>query len=234
MKTALVTGGGSGLGKGFVECLLDLGFVVFAGVKNPSKTELKNHKNLKLILLDVSSDVSISHAVEAISKETKHLNLLINNARVNKDTATNNHKEIVCSLPQLDRNSLLQMLDVNAVSPLILIKHSLPLLKEQDSFVINISSDRASFHDELENSSGNYGYRASKIALNMLTFCSVWDLPKNVKTFAVHPGSVKTHMKPEGKDLPYEQAKKIISITQNWKEEFNGKFLRYDGTLYPL
>ena len=68
----------------------------------------------------------------------------------------------------------------------------------------------------------------------MLTFCSVKDLPSNVKTFAVHPGSVKTNMNQQGDQTPYEQAEKIISITKNWKEEFNGRFLRYNGVEYPL
>ena len=68
----------------------------------------------------------------------------------------------------------------------------------------------------------------------MLTFCSLFDLPKNVKTFAVHPGGVKTDMNPNGEHVPIEQAEKMIAITKNWKEEFNGKFLRFDGTFYPL
>ena len=67
----------------------------------------------------------------------------------------------------------------------------------------------------------------------MLTFCSVMDLPDNVKTFSVHPGDVKTDMNEDGTDLPFDQAKKIIEITNNWKDEMNGRFLRYDGTYYP-
>ena len=160
--------------------------------------------------------------------------MLINNAGTNKDTATNNHKELVCTLPQLDRKSLLKMFDINSISPMMVLKYFLPLLKGNPSFAINISSARSSYKDENPNTNGNYGYRASKAALNLMTLGSLFDLPPNVKTFAVHPGSVKTDMNPVGTDLPLEQAKKIISITDNWKEEFNGKFLRFDGTLYPL
>ena len=160
--------------------------------------------------------------------------MIVNNAGVNKDTATNNHKEYVCNLGSLKREDLLKMFDVNSISPLMILQKFPPLLTSDPSFVINISSCRASFHDEFDNSTGNYGYRASKIALNMLTFCSVKDLPSNVKTFAVHPGSVKTNMNQQGDQTPYEQAEKIISITKNWKEEFNGRFLRYNGVEYPL
>lgn len=234
MKTVFITGGGHGLGKGFVEYFLNNDFLVFSGEHNPN-VEKNGHKNLRVISLDVSTDSSISNAIDLISRETDHLDYLINNAGLNKDTATNQHKELVSNLDTLDREALKKMFDVNAISPMMILQKSLQLLKKTPSaFVINISSDRASFHDELENSSGNYGYRASKIALNMMTFCSTWDLPENIKTFAVHPGSVKTHMNPTGTNSPIDQAEKIISITSNWKEDFNGKYLRYDGTLYPL
>jgi len=231
VKTAFITGAGRGIGKGFVEYFLDQDFIVFAGVRNISKSNnLNKQKSLKIIPLDVTSDNSISKAIELISKETDHLDYLVNNAGVNKDTATNNHKELVCNLQKLNRKILLKMFDINSISPMMVLQKCLPLLKGNPSFVVNISSNRASFLDK--NEIGNYGYRASKIALNMMTLCSLMDLPSNVKTFAVHPGDVKTDMNPEGYQIPYEQAKKINEITHNWKDEFNGKFLKYDGTLY--
>lgn len=159
---------------------------------------------------------------------------MVNNAGLNKDSATNGKKELVCNLKDLDRKSLLKIFDVNTISPIMIVKTFLPLLKSQPSFIVNISSGRSSYKDEYVNTSGNYGYRASKAALNLITFSSIFDLPKNVKTFAVHPGGVKTDMNPTGVHDPFQQAGKIIGITKNWKEEFNGKFLRFDGTFYPL
>ncbi len=107
-------------------------------------------------------------------------------------------------------------------------------MKAKPSFIINISSNRASYHDELKNTSGNYGYRASKAALNMMVYCSVFDLPSNIKSFTVYPGRVKSDMNPSGVDDPFKQAEKIVKITKNWQEEFNGRYLRYDGAFYPL
>lgn len=233
MKTALVTGAGRGLGKGFVEYFLDNNFIVFAGVRTSSTHSLKKHKNLKIIQLDVSSDQSIENALNIVSKETGHLNYLVNNAGLNKDTATNNNKEIVSNLPKLDRKVLLEMFNINAISPMMVLKKFLTLLVNNPSFVVNISSNRASYADKT-NTSANYGYRTSKIALNMMTLASLFDLPKNIKTFAVHPGDVKTDMNPEGYQSPRKQAEKIIAITLNWKDENNGKFLKADGSPYPL
>jgi len=230
---AFVTGANRGLGRGFLDYLINQKYFVFAGTRNISSKE-KGTDFLKWVKLDVSDDVSIEKAISLIRQKTNKLDLLVNNAGLNKDSATNNKKEGVCNLDQLDRKSLNTMFDVNAVSPLILIKNSLPLLSQTESFIINISSCRASYHDEFENTTGNYGYRASKIALNMLTFTSTWDLPKNVKIFAVHPGSVKSDMNLTGTDLPYDQAQKIMEITKKWNNDFNGKFLKYDGKFYPL
>lgn len=235
MKTAFVTGGGRGLGKGFAKYFLSEGFQVFIGVRNPNKVrdDLRN-KNLVAIKMDVSDDGSIKSAFEEVRKKTDYIDYLINNAGLNKDSATNGKKELVCNLNVLDRKTLLKMFNVNSISPIMILKFFLPLLKSTPSFVVNISSARSSYKDEYVNKNGNYGYRASKAALNMMTFSSLFDLPKNVKTFAVHPGGVKTDMNPTGEHDPVEQAKKIIDITKSWKEEFNGKFLRFDGVFYPL
>lgn len=236
MRSVFITGANRGLGKGFVEYFLNQDFKVFAGVRNPSSfdSKLSSNPNLVIVQIDIANDESIKKAVAIISEKTDHLDFLINNAGNNKDSATNNHKELVCNLSQLDRKSLLKMFDVNSVSPMMVLKQFLPLLKGGPNFVINISSGRSSYKDEIPNTNGNYGYRASKAALNLMTFSSLFDLPKNVKTFAVHPGGIKTDMNPTGTDKPVEQAEKIINITRNWKEEFNGKFLRYNGILYPL
>jgi NAD(P)-dependent dehydrogenase (short-subunit alcohol dehydrogenase family) len=233
MKYAFVTGGNRGLGRGFVDYLSSSGYYVFAGIRKPT-SEFKNGKFLEWTKIDVSDDKSIEKAVEYVSHKTKVLDLLINNAGVNKDTATDSQKEFVCSLKELRRQNLLTMFDVNSISPLMVSKYFLNLLTSNPSFIINISSCRASYNDEYKNSTGNYGYRASKAALNMLTHCSTWDLPKNVKTFSVHPGGVKTDMNPTGENDPVEQARKIIQISENWKDGFNGKFLRYNGVEYPL
>lgn len=236
MKAVLVTGSGRGLGKGFVTYLLDEGWKVFGGMRHISMADpdLTTNPHFVPVTLDVTDNASINAAFKIVAEQTKYLDLLVNNAGLNKDSATNNNKDLVCKLGDLDRQSLLKMFDVNSISPMIVLQKFLPLLKETPSFVINISSCRASYHDEFGSTNGNYGYRASKTALNMMTFCSVMDLPNNIKIFAVHPGSVMTDMNPEGTDLPYDQAKKIMDITTNWKEEFNGRYLRYDGSLYPL
>lgn len=232
MKYALITGARQGLGRGFIEHLTVKGFTVFAGLHG--ETTDSENDNVRSLSLDVTSDGSIQDAFKKISSVTNTIDILVNNAAVNKDTATGGQKEKVSTLGSIDRDHMDKMFAINAVSPLLVTQTFLPLLTGAPSFVINISSCRASFHDEEGGDLANYGYCASKVALNMLTWRSVKDLPTNIKTFAVHPGNVRSKMNPQGSSLPSEQAAKIISITENWSDSHNGTFLRADGTPYPL
>jgi NAD(P)-dependent dehydrogenase (short-subunit alcohol dehydrogenase family) len=142
---------------------------------------LLGQENLVWISLDVTSDQSISNAFDVISTHTKNLDVLINNAGVNKDTATHHKPEQVGVLGSLTRAPLQIMFNINTIAPFIILKTFLPLLMQDPSFVINISSRRASFQENGESAMANYGYRASKVALNMMTLASVVDLPQNIK-----------------------------------------------------
>lgn len=233
MKTAFVTGANRGLGKGFVEYLLSQGYQVFAGVrKNVSK--LNSQQNLVYVECNVSKDDSIDSAVNIITSQTDHIDLLINNAGVNDVTLTDNRKEKVSKLSELNRNQLLKMFDINSISPILVVKKFVNLLNSINCFIINISSSRASYQDEYEEAYPNYGYSSSKYALNMMTYRLSKELPINIHTFSVSPGDVKTDMNQSGEQLPYEQAKNIINITKKWNSDLNGRLLNWNGKRYPL
>ena len=229
-KYALVTGANRGLGLGFVNVLLEKGYFVFAGTRTKVPLDIKD-KNVQQIPLDIEDDESIKDAVNLIKNSGVHIDLLINNAGVNKRSHSVGGTQLVNNLDKINRKSLLHMFNVNAVGPIILISYALPILNTQGCFVINISSGRTSF--ENDSPTGNYGYRASKIALNMLTKATTIDLPAGVKTFSVHPGLVHTDMYPQGAMEPIEAARKIIDITQSWDDSKNGAFLDNDGNYFP-
>lgn len=231
MKVALVTGAGKGLGRGFAEFLASRGFVVYAGLHDLADKHV-NAEGLHYLELDVQSDRSITQAVKVIRKEQGRIDLLVNNAGLNKDSSTNGHKEKVTQLNTLDRHLLLKMFDVNSISPLMVVKNCISLMKTDPSFIINISSDRASFENVANDSSANYGYKASKAALNMLTRAMVFDLPENVHVIAVHPGGVHTNMNPNGSIEPRQAAQNIYGIVQNWNPKLNGRFVHSDGSEY--
>jgi NAD(P)-dependent dehydrogenase (short-subunit alcohol dehydrogenase family) len=227
MKTVLITGSNRGIGKALTEYYLNRGFVVYAGVRTLDKTVTDN-PNFRQLQLDVEDDDSIKAAVAHIKNESKVLHVLINNAGISKRSAGIPSPESVSHLGELDRTALLKMMDVNSISPVIVAKYAVPLMTDADSFIINVSSLRATYENSADGS-GNYGYSSSKLALNMLTLCLAYDLAENISTFAVHPGSVKTDMNSGGTMTPLESAEAIGQIIQNWRPEYNGRFLNYNG-----
>lgn len=232
MKIALITGTSRGIGKALVKQLSTRGYFVYAGVRNLAGHA--NAKNVQHILLDVTKDESIAAAVQHIKDQHGVIDLLINNAGINQVVMNNGEFNKAESIKDLERWMLHEMLDVNAVSPMLVIKYSQALMTNLNSFIINISSDRGSYSDHTS-PTGKYGYRSSKAALNMLTRCLVMDLPANVSVFAVHPGWVKTDMNPiRGYLSPDESAISIIQILDKWRPDLNGCFLQRDGTLHPL
>lgn len=238
-KVALVTGAERGLGLGFVKVLLGKGFDVIAACHNATDTRLQeiSAANVVTLRMDVADDGSIKEAFEEVRKNHSAIDLLINNAGVNSDTVSAYNPDGVRKLENLDRSLLLRMFNVNAIGPLMVIKTFLPLLKAAEgSRVINISSERASFNarDKAANYN-NYGYAASKIALNMFVRDAAHDLaPFHVFTFAIHPGWVKSDMNPNGNLLPEEAARKILGVADRVTPEQSGKFFDNDGRLYEL
>lgn len=84
MKTALITGGASGLGRKISEALLDDGFRVFITYHNSSPTELqqKYSGRVKAVRLDLTRLESAPEAVAAFRTWSDSLNLFVHNASV--------------------------------------------------------------------------------------------------------------------------------------------------------
>jgi uncharacterized oxidoreductase len=83
-NTILVTGGGSGIGRGLAEAFHKLGNQVIVsgrGQKSLDETTAAN-PGMKSVTLDVSDPKSIQSFAEKIAKEHPSLNVLINNAGI--------------------------------------------------------------------------------------------------------------------------------------------------------
>lgn len=233
MKIAVVTGANRGLGAGFVEDLIARGYVVYATMRS-TDSYIASSQNILPITLDITDDDSILSLKKHIESDGNKIDIIINNAGTNSNSATGGKGELVNNLESLDRSTLNEMFNTNSTSALMIIKE-LHDLCAPNALIINISSDRASFHDEFDNSSANYGYRASKIALNMFSFVLPTDLREDIRVVALHPGDIETDMNPGGYTKPIDAAEQIYkNIVTNWKPEFNGAFVRFNGELYPL
>jgi NAD(P)-dependent dehydrogenase (short-subunit alcohol dehydrogenase family) len=239
MKTILITGSSRGLGLGLTKVALQKNYNVIATCRpiedNHALKELeKLNENLHVVFIDVTSDENLLFAKKEIEKITSKIDVIINCAGANSRTASPEAPDKAKKLGSLDRQILLKMFNLNAISPLMVVQNFTDLLQKSDApLVVNISSNRASYSDF--NTAANYGYSGSKAALNMITKDLTFDLaPLNIHVFSVHPGEVLTDMNPNGDLKPEEAAEKIISLIGNFKPEMNGRFLDNSGDFYPL
>jgi NAD(P)-dependent dehydrogenase (short-subunit alcohol dehydrogenase family) len=233
VKTALVTGSNRGLGLGFVQSLSARGYQVFATCRHSSpELEALASDTVIIVPMDVENDESIASAYVAVRERTRQLDLLINSAGVNSRTIAQD-TELSRSLAHLNRGVLLAMFNINAVSPAMVIKQFVPILDAADGIVANVSTERASFSGSAATS--NYGYAASKVALNMITKELRPDLePLGVRAFCVHPGRVRTAMGPFGDLEPVDAANLVLDIAENLRPDQTWQFLDNKGALFPL
>ena len=83
---------------------------------------------------------------------------------------------------------------------------------------------------------GQYPYRCSKVALNMMTRSLSIDLESfKIGVIAVHPGWVRTDMGGRYATLsPEESVEAVLNLIKDFKyEDHNGQFFDYKGSVFP-
>jgi len=137
------------------------------------------------------------------------------------------------SLEQLDPTSLQRQFEVNAVAPLRLCQALLPNLHEGSKLVL-MSSRMGSIDDN--SSGGSYGYRMSKVALNMAGRSLAIDLkPRGIAVAILHPGLVRTRMinfNPQGIS-PEEAVRGLLQRIDALTLDTSGSFWHANGERLP-
>ncbi|KAK4440283.1 Benzil reductase ((S)-benzoin forming) IRC24 [Sesamum alatum] len=252
---SMVQGASRGIGLEFVRQLLeksDKGHVV-ATCRNPNGAtglqELKNKfaERLDIHQLDLTIDSTIEEAAKSVKDKYGYLNLLINASGI---LSIPNVLRPETTLNKVQRDSLLLTYEVNAVGPILVVKHMWPLLKvgggtgtDRDfAIVANMSARVGSIGDN--GLGGWHSYRASKTALNQLTKTVSVEFARKkdpIVCILLHPGTVDTDLSrpfqgnvPEGKLFTKEfSVQKLLSIIVNAKRSDNGKFFAWDGQEIP-
>ncbi len=86
MKTVVITGSSSGIGKAAAIYFSQQGWNVAATMRSPEKeTELNKLTNLKLYALDVTSTTSIEQAFQKIQSDYSNIDVVVNNAGFGAD-----------------------------------------------------------------------------------------------------------------------------------------------------
>ncbi|KAJ4912753.1 NAD(P)-binding Rossmann-fold superfamily protein [Raphanus sativus] len=252
---SMVQGASRGIGLEFVRQLLEnskKGHVV-ATCRNPKEaTDLVNLKNsfserLFIQKLDVTDETTIEESAESVRERYGSLNLLINATGILSIPGV---LQPETTLNKVEKSSLMLAYEVNAVGPILVMKHMWPLLKagggngteREVAVVANLSARVGSIGDN--KLGGWHSYRASKTALNQLTKNVSVELGRRkdpVVCILLHPGTVDTDLSrpfqrnvPEGKLFTKEYSvQKLLHIITNAKKQDNGKFFAWDGQEIP-
>jgi len=237
-KIALVTGGSRGLGYEFCRQLGEKKCTVILTARNEEKgiaaaDQLnKQGHNVHFRKLDVSDETQIVSLAAELAESFESIDLLINNAGINSKS-TNKEEDFLKNfkLTELSPDHILNMMRINAIAPIIMTKHLLPILrKSRNPKVVNISSWLGSISGKTNG--GNYSYCGSKAALNMLTRALAFDVVRDgITTIAVNPGWVQTSMGgSRAKLTPAESVEGLLQVIEDLNVKDTGKFLQWDGT----
>ncbi|XP_028800356.1 uncharacterized protein LOC114755660 isoform X1 [Neltuma alba] len=252
---SMVQGASRGIGLEFVKQLLendDKGHVI-ATCRNPNGSiglvNLKDKfaERLRTLPLDVTVESTIEATAREIKETHGHLNLLINASGILSIPEVL-HPET--TLSKVEKSSLMLAYEVNAVGPILVIKHMWPLLKVGGGFgtersvavVASLSARVGSIGDN--RLGGWHSYRSSKAALNQLTKTISVELARKKDPIAcilLHPGTVDTDLsKPFQRNVSKDKlftkefsAQKLLTIINNVKKHDNGKFFAWDGQEIP-
>lgn len=246
-KNALILGASGGIGRGFVEQLLDSPEInlIFATYRRQEKAQdllqLEALFPYKLITLpiDITSEEKIKKATIKINSKVDKLHLAINCVGILHEENLQPEK----SLKHINSDNLLHYFEVNTIPTALLAKHLLPLFKHPDLSVwATISAKVGSIEDN--RLGGWYGYRASKAALNMIIKNIAIEfarISKNTIVVALHPGTTDTQLSfPFQKNVPPEKlfsiqrcVQQLLSVINNLTLENNGQFFSWDGSILP-
>lgn len=220
MPTSLVTGANRGIGLAICRQLVARGEQVIGVCRQPSP-------ELEALDLRIEAGVDITDqtGIERLVRNLAGLPLdrLIQVAGLLEST----------SLETLDLDSLRRQFEVNALGPLRLSRALLHQLGPGSSIGL-VSSRMGSIDDNT--SGGSYGYRMSKVALNMAGRSLAIDLrSRGIAVAILHPGLVRTRMvKFTSQGIPAEEAARgLLERLDALTLESSGRFWHANGEELP-
>ena len=182
MKTWLITGCSSGIGKGIAKAVLKSGDQAIVTARNKDKVKdiVDQYPDRALaVSLDVCDQESIQNAVKESYKKFGTIDVLVNNAGYGYRSA----------VEEGEMEAVQKLYQTNLFGPIELIKAVLPKMREQKSgYILNVTSIAAA-----RSAIGSGYYASSKAALELLTNGLMKELsPLGIKAMVVQPGAFRT------------------------------------------
>lgn len=187
-KTALVTGGATGIGLGISRAMAAAGIrVIAAGVDSAASEPGIDFRSL---------DVTSQSQVQSLAGTLERLDILVNCAGIL-------HRDAEFDMP-----TFLEVLDVNLAGTMRLCTACRPLLRDSNGCIVNMASMLTFFGGPRVPA-----YTASKGGVAQLTrsLAVAW-APEGIRVNAVAPGWISTPMTQALRDAPHRSAP-ILSRT---------------------
>lgn len=186
-KVAIVTGGGSGIGRGLALALAnEAAKVVVCGrrldrIEETVRLIQAAGGSAEAIQADVTADEDVRRLIDAVSRAYGRIDILVNNAGLFEGG----------QLHELGVEIWDRVLNTNLRAPFLLTRAILPIMRQQRSgHIINISSESG-----IEYYSGDAAYGVSKHALNDFSeFVQREVQDFNIRVNTICPGMVVTEM----------------------------------------
>lgn len=185
-KVAVVTGSSTGIGYETSLTLARNGFLTYATMRNLNKSEnmkmvaTKENLPIRIKQLDVTDDISVTNAVQAISSEAGRIDVLVNNAGYGLNGA----------FEDLAMDEIKAQYETNVFGLIRMTQAVLPIMRRQKSgTIVNISSGAGRFGFP----SGS-AYVSTKFAVEGLSESMSYELePFGIKVAIVEPGVIRTN-----------------------------------------
>ena len=182
-KKILITGATGGIGKALVKKFLSLeGNVLATGTKIEKLDALKKEfPKINVLKFDISDHSKIEEFIENVSSQLTGLDVLVNNAGINRDNLSLRMKD----------EEWKKVIDINLGSTFFLCKYAIKkMLKNKYGRIVNITS--------IVGHTGNLGqsnYAASKAAIiAMSKSLAIEYAKKNITINCVSPGFIQSKM----------------------------------------
>jgi NAD(P)-dependent dehydrogenase (short-subunit alcohol dehydrogenase family) len=209
MASVLITGTSTGIGLASALALGRAGHKVYATMRNPSRAPELGERAaqeglpVKVSVMDVDSDSSVTTAIANIQKDAGHIDVLVNNAGVERHG----------SIEELPLADVRAVMENNYFGALRCIQGLVPQMRQRKSgCIINVTSVAGRIA-----SSPLAPYTASKFALEALSEALAQEMKTfNVRVAVVEPGIIDTPMarrlEEETDSSPYSQLQRFAHL----------------------
>jgi NAD(P)-dependent dehydrogenase (short-subunit alcohol dehydrogenase family) len=183
-KTAVVTGGGSGIGKAIAKCFATNGAYVFIldldekGGKETAEDISAEGGKVEFIKLNISQGEEVKKAVDQILSKTKSIEILVNNAGIAH----------VGNLEKTSEDDFNRLVDVNVRGVFNCLRYIVPSMKGKGGVILNMASVAATVGIP-----DRFAYSLTKGAVVAMTLSIAKDYIKdNIRCNCISPGRVHT------------------------------------------